>query len=248
MVLYICTLTYTAKGVSCFFLINTQGSPEPTFIISKKAHTFFYALVNLYLFYILSRMLLILFMFTIFSETVACIIWMLIITFILIGLFIILVSVVKRNFLSSTICYIVYCILILFLLVQSYQLVEVIYAISCLKNIEISAQPLATGNFDENFFTSLFSVGKQSLEHFATIDKYIDHYNISISDFASPQYVIETIKDKLYHFAGKQIAWIIGGMAISYVVILIFVMDDSYSNVHSMPQRRDRERINRRRR
>ena len=187
-------------------------------------------------------------MFTIFNETIACIVWMMIITSILMGLFIVLVSVTKRNFFSSPICYVVYSILTLFLFVQSYQLVEVIYAISCLNDIEVSAQPLTTGIWDENFFTSLFSVGKQSLEHFATIDKYIDHYNISLSDFSSPQYVIDTIKDKLFQFVGKQVAWIIGGMVVSYIVVLIFVRDDSYSYSNSISQRRNRERINRRNR
>ena len=113
-------------------------------------------------------------------------------------------------------------------------------------DIEISAQPLKTGVWDEDFFMSLLDVGKRSLEHFSTINKYIDHYNISLSDFANPQMVIDTVKDKLYHFVGKQIAWIVGGMVVSYVVIFFFVIDDNYSNAHTVTPRRERGSVNRR--
>lgn len=185
-------------------------------------------------------------MFTIFGENVASIIWMLIVTFILVGIFIAIVATIKRNFLSSVICYVVYSVLSLFLLVQSYQLVGAVYATSCLNEIEVSAQPLTNGEWNENFFTSLFDVGKQSLEHYETIDKYIDHYDISLDDFASPQLVIDKIKNKLHQFIAKQIIWILCGMVVSFLIILIFVKDDSNSNNHISTPRRDRERINRR--
>lgn len=185
-------------------------------------------------------------MFTIFGETVANIIWMLIVTFILMGIFIVIVAVIKRNFLSSGICYVVYSVLSLFLLVQSYQLVGAIYATSCLNDIEVSAQPLTTREWNESFFVSLFDVGQQSLEHYEAIDKYIDHYDISLDDFASPQLVIDKIKNKLHQFIGKQVIWILCGMVVSFLITLIFVKDDSYSSNHMSTPRRDRERINRR--
>lgn len=185
-------------------------------------------------------------MFTILGETVASIIWMLIVTFILMGLFIAAVAAVKRNYLSSIICYVVYGILTVFLLVQSYQLVGVIYATCCLNDIEVSAQPLTTGEWNEDILASLYDVGKQSLKYYATIEKYIDNYDISLDDLASPQMVIDSLKDKLYQFIGGQIAWILGGMAASYLIIFFFVKDDSYSNVRSTTPRRERERINRR--
>ena len=185
-------------------------------------------------------------MFEILGETAACIVWMLIATSILMGLFIAIISIVKRNFSSSPICHIVYGILTLFLLVQSFQLVESIYAINCLGKIEISAQPLRKGVWDENFIVSLFDVGKRSLEHFSIINKYIDHYHLSLSDFSDPQIVIDTVKDKLYQFVGKQIAWIVGGMVISYAVIFFFVTDDSYSKARTVTPRKERERVNHR--
>ena len=185
-------------------------------------------------------------MFAILGETAACIVWMLIVSSVLMGIFIAVVSITKRNFLSSSICYVVYGILTLFLFVQSFQLVESVYAISCMDDIEISTQPLKTGVWDEDFFVSLLDVGKRSLEHFSTINKYIDHYNISLSDFANPQMVIDTVKDKLQRFVGKQILWIVGGMIVSYAIIFFFVVDDSHSNTRTVTPRRERERVNRR--